>query len=101
MTQQQDFGFPSTRASVLRTAEKYVTQDRAETHGDADSTFSAIAEYWSTHLSCRVTATDVSIMMALLKLARLKSSPRLADNWIDGCGYLAVGAEIATRRRGG
>jgi hypothetical protein len=35
-------------------------------------------------------------MMTLLKLARAKANPAHADNWIDGCGYLACGGEIAT-----
>ena len=59
--------------------------------------FAAIARYWSTHLGVEVTGSDVSVMMALLKVARIKSNARNTDNWIDGCGYLACGAELATR----
>lgn len=59
--------------------------------------FAAIASYWSTHLGVEVTGSDVSVMMALLKVARIKSNARNTDNWIDGCGYLACGAELATR----
>lgn len=59
--------------------------------------FATIADYWSTHLGVGVTGSDVAVMMTLLKLARIKNSTANLDNWIDGCGYLACGAELATR----
>jgi hypothetical protein len=84
------------RAEILETARDYVTRDRAATHGDMERNFDLIAAYWSIHLDAEVTATDVAIMMALLKVARLKSNVGNADNWVDGCGYLACGGEIGT-----
>lgn len=84
------------RADILSTASAYVTRDRAATHGDAERNFQTIAEYWTAHLGHPVAAHDVAVMMALLKLARIKSNPAHADNWIDGAGYLACGGEIAT-----
>lgn len=83
------------RAEILRTAEKYVTQDRATEHGDMEDNFTTIAIYWTIHLGAVVTATDVAAMMALLKIARLKSGAGNLDNWVDGCGYLACGGELA------
>jgi hypothetical protein len=83
------------RGQILDTAKAYVTKDRADTHGDAESNFNLIALYWTAHLDTIVTAHDVAVMMTLLKLARAKSNPAHADNWIDGCGYLACGGEIA------
>jgi hypothetical protein len=85
------------RAEILDKAKQYVTKDRADTHGDAESNFDLIALYWSAHLDTIVTAHDVAVMMTLLKLARAKANPAHADNWIDGCGYLACGGEIAVR----
>ena len=84
------------RSDILDTAKTYVTEDRATTHGDAESNFGLIAAYWTAHLDTYVGPDDVAIMMTLLKLARAKSNPEHADNWIDGCGYLACGGEIAT-----
>jgi hypothetical protein len=83
------------RGQILDTAKAYVTKDRADTHGDAESNFNLIALYWTAHLDTIVTAHDVAVMMNLLKVARIKSNPAHADNWIDGCGYLACGGEIA------
>lgn len=84
------------RAEILATATQYVTKDRAATHGDAERNFETIARYWTTHLGVKVTGADVAVMMVLLKVARIKSNPANADNWVDGCGYLACGGELAT-----
>jgi hypothetical protein len=84
------------RAEILDTAKAYVMKDRAATHGDAESNFGLIACYWSAHLDAGIGPEDVAIMMTLMKLARAKANPGHADNWVDGCGYLACGGEIAT-----
>ena len=84
----------TTRGDILDTAKQYITKDRAEEHGDLASNFSTIAAYWSTHLNTSVSATDVAVMMNLVKIARIKSNPANMDNWIDGCGYLACGGEL-------
>ena len=84
------------RGQILDTAKEYVTNDRAATHGDAESNFGLIAAFWSAHLDHPVTAADVAVMMTLMKLARIKANPAHLDSWVDGCGYLACGGEIAT-----
>tara|TARA_E500000081_G_scaffold141459_1_gene159413 strand:- start:1022 stop:1291 length:270 start_codon:yes stop_codon:yes gene_type:complete len=81
------------RAEVLDTAKEYVTKDRANDHGDMENNFSTIADYWSVHLDIEIRSSDVAVMMALLKIARIKSNPGHEDNWVDGCGYLACGGE--------
>lgn len=85
----------ATRADILDTAKTYVTKDRASDHGDMENNFLTIARYWSVHLDHEVTATDVAVMMNLLKIARIKSNPNHPDNWIDGAGYMACGGELA------
>lgn len=84
------------RSQILDTAKQYVTKDRADTHGDAESNFGLISLYWSAHLNVSIRAHDVAVMMTLMKLARARSNPKHTDNWVDGCGYLACGGEIAT-----
>ena len=88
------------RAEVLRTAEMYVTKDRAGEHGNMEDNFKSIAAYWSQHLGTKVTAVDVAIMMTLLKIARLGSNEANLDNWVDGCGYLACGGELVSDKHG-
>lgn len=87
-----------TREDILKTAAEYVTRDRAATHGDAEDNFNLIAELWSAYLKpeAHITATDVAVMMVLLKAARIASNDSNADNWIDIAGYAACGGEIAT-----
>ena len=92
--QTKPYDRAEVRAKVLRTAETYVTQDRADEHGNMEDNFKTIAAYWSEHLGTQVTAVDVAIMMALLKIARLRSNAPNLDNWVDGCGYLACGSEL-------
>jgi len=83
-----------TRGQVLDTAKEYVTKDRAVDHGNMEDNFSTIGKYWSVHLGVDVSATDVAVMMTLLKAARIKSNPSHPDNWVDACGYMACGGEI-------
>lgn len=85
------------RAEILDTAKQYVTKDRQATHGKPEDSFGRIGEYWSAHLKREVTRQDVAVMMTLLKVARLDANPDNPDNWIDACGYLACGGEMATR----
>ncbi len=85
------------RAEILDTAKEYVTKDRQEAHGDAEANFGLIAAYWSAHLGRNIKPHDVAVMMTLLKLARAKSNPANADNWIGGCGYLACSGGIEVR----
>jgi hypothetical protein len=84
------------RSDILDTAKQYVNVDRADQHGDAEKNFGVIAAFWSAHLDHPVTAADVAVMMTLMKLARIKANPAHLDSWVDGCGYLACGGEIAT-----
>ena len=87
------------RSEILDTAKQYVTKDRNKTHGDMENNFQSIAELWGIYFNNEwdFTATDVAAMMALLKIARLKSNKSNPDNWIDACGYLACGGELAIK----
>ena len=91
-----------TRTGILNQAEQYVTKDRAATHGDMENNFQTIADLWSNYLGIsddiELSPTDVAVMMTLLKIARVKSNPANADNWVDACGYMACGGEIATQK---
>lgn len=93
----------TTRGEILDEAKKHVTGQRQEDYGDPESNFDTIAEYWETHLRASqglvaLTATDVAIMMTLLKLARLGSNPLHKDSWVDVAGYAACGGELAAAK---
>ena len=86
-----------SRGNILDTAKQYVDTDRAEEHGDMEDNFQRIAAYWNAHLGLvsYIKDTDVAVMMTLLKVARIHSNTENIDNWIDACGYMACGGELA------
>lgn len=87
-----------TRTETLQKAEKCVNGDRDLKYGKPENNFKTIAAYWGTHLGVYLTPEDVAVMLALMKIARLKSSEfESEDSWVDLAGYAACGAEIATK----
>lgn len=87
-----------TRAEILDTAKEYVTKDRAASHGDLENNFARIADYWTIYTGHHFEPEDVAVMMALLKIARIGSNAKNADNWVDLAGYSACGGEIACKK---
>ncbi len=88
-----------TRTSILKEAETLVSKDRAEQHGDAESNFVLMAAYWNAHLGLRnyIKVDDVPVMLALMKVARLHGNNKHIDNYVDVCGYMALGGEISQK----
>lgn len=82
------------RKKVLDAAINCVCQDREGQYGSPEDSFNEIAKLWTVWLSLKITPKDVAIMMALLKVARIKAGHFKEDSYIDACGYLACGAEI-------
>ena len=84
-----------SRRGILRKAETLVCKDRAEEHGDANDNFATTAKYWNAHLGIDwIEPSDVAIMMAMLKMARLRSKLENVENYQDACGYMALGGEM-------
>lgn len=83
------------RAEILQTAEKMVCGHREHDYGSPENSFQAIADLWSAYLEEEVTALDVAMMMALLKIARIKTGTATEDSFVDLAGYAACGGEIA------
>lgn len=88
---------PTTRAAILDAAKKIVTGDREKQYGKPEDNFGVIAEFWTTYTGHPISSEDVAIMMALLKIARIRSGNYKADSFVDGVGYLSLAAEIAGR----
>lgn len=95
-----------TRAAVLDKARACVCGEREEDYGSPEDNFGCIAELWETYLRAAcvspdaivtVTAADVAMLMALLKIARVGTSSvgGTADSFVDLAGYAACGAECA------
>lgn len=95
-----------TRAAVLEKARACVCGEREQDYGSPEDSFGCIAKLWEAYLraACiapdsvvRVTPTDVAMLMALLKIARVGTScvGGTADSFVDLAGYAACGAECA------
>ena len=84
-----------TRESILNRAIECVCGEREQDYGSPEDNFGRIAAYWSTHLGMEITAEDVAVMMALLKIARIGAGTATDDSWVDLAGYAACGGEIA------
>lgn len=63
--------------------------------GAPEDSFKVIAAMWSAYLGHEVTPHDVAACMALLKVARIKTSPGDRDSWLDLAGYAACGSACA------
>ena len=84
-----------TRKECLDAAAGCVLQDRNASYGGPEDSFGVIANFWSVYLGRKVYPHDVAMMMALLKIARIKGNHGYADGYIDLAGYAACGAECA------
>lgn len=84
-----------TREETLERALKCVCGGRENEYGSPEDNFKVIAGLWSIYKSVTFTANDVAMMMALLKIARIKSGTGTEDSYVDLAGYAACGAEIS------
>ena len=87
------------RTSILMTATDMVSKSRQQDHGSFANNATMIARYWNTYLHLPeqkgILPSDVPIMLALLKIARIHENPSHIDNYVDICGYSALAAEIS------
>lgn len=82
------------RKWILEQAAKAVLGDRDHQYGSPENNFYTIASLWSVYLGKKITEVDVAMLMALLKIARIKSGTGSIDSFVDLAGYAACGGEI-------
>lgn len=82
---------------VLTTAESLVNGERADTYGDPTQSFTRLAALWSATIGMTIEPYQVALCLAQLKISRIVSSPNHLDTYIDGAGYLGLGAEVASK----
>lgn len=92
---------PSSRRDILKAAEKCVCGQREQDYGTPESNFQLIADLWNGYLGFldhpgwqQIRATDVAMMMALMKIARIRNGGGSGDSFVDLAGYAACGGEI-------
>lgn len=82
-----------SRSEILQTAEKCVTGYRAQDYGKPEDNFQTIASFWTIYKNVEFSAEDVAMMMALLKIARIRAGGTV-DCFVDLAGYAACGGEM-------
>ena len=81
------------RAEILEKARVCVCGERETDYGSPENNFKTIADLWSAYTGHSYTPVDVAMMMALLKVARIKGGGS-DDSFVDLAGYAACGGEI-------
>ena len=82
------------RTEILETAATLVNGDRARDYGTPTANFGRIAAGWSVILDHDVSAEQVALCMAWLKIARLVNGPH-DDSYVDAAAYMALAAELS------
>lgn len=82
------------RTEVLDFAIALTNGDRERDYGTPAENFGRIADGWSVILQSDVSAEQVALCMAWLKIARLVNGPH-EDSYVDAAAYMALAAELS------
>ena len=82
------------RTDILETAAELINGDRERDYGTPAENFGRIAAGWSVILDKDVSAEQVALCMAWLKIARLVNGPH-EDSYIDAAAYMALAGELS------
>lgn len=88
------------RQKILDKAKDCVCGQRQQDYGNPEDNFALIGRLWTEYMNrpdVRFTAKDVAMMMALLKVARIRSGKGTLDCYVDLAGYAACAGELAER----
>ena len=82
------------RGEILEEANKLTQTDRQRDYGTPRVNHDRIANLWSAYLERPITAEQVAICLALVKISRTMQSKKI-DNYIDGAAYFAIAGELS------
>ncbi len=74
-----------------------ILEEREKQYGDMVVSHARIAEVWSGIINHPVTAHQVALCMAGLKLVRASNAPDHEDSYLDAHGYVEIAETIAGR----
>ena len=74
-----------------------ILRDRDTQYGSMEDTMVRACEIFEMITGKELTPYEANIFMHSLKLARIRTTPEKADNYVDGINYLAFAGEFATR----
>ena len=82
-----------SNGEILLEAHALINGPRQAAYGSPAENLGRVAGMWTLYLGRPVTAKDVCLMMALLKLCR-EMNAHAHDNLVDCAGYLALAADM-------
>jgi len=93
------------RGAILSKALEIINGERQDRYGSPEDSFGIIAEYWNTYLESmgigvdvfELSGSDIPIMMALFKIARMSGQKYTQDNFVDAAGYLGIADDMAAQ----
>lgn len=71
-----------------------VVEQRRQSYSEPRRLFERVALRWSQHLGTEVSAAQVGLCLADLKLARLTIDPGHLDSLVDVAGYVVCVREV-------
>lgn len=97
--QDQADRIQTERDRILDAARVAITGSRQRDYGSPEPGFTRTGKMWAAILGLEeITAEQVALCMAALKISRLATNPSHRDSWVDGPGYFALGGEVAYER---
>lgn len=88
------------KAHIADFAKRVTNGARRKAYGSPEQNFERIARFWNDYLKNKgaitvdiINPTDVSLMMVLMKIARISESPDHLDSYRDLVGYTLTAAE--------
>lgn len=83
------------RVAVLQEAAGLIIGQRNVDYGDPVENHQHIADIANAITGHSLSARDVALVLASVKLARLAKSPLHRDSYVDLCGYTGIAYECA------
>jgi len=73
--------------TILDEAHELTSGDRNDAYGHPADDYKRTAGMWSAWLGTEITALQAQMMMAMVKISRLRHSPEHRDSLVDLAGY--------------
>ena len=77
-------------------ARHLTSTERQAQYGAPEDNLGRIAALWSAYLGKDLSAHDVAIMMARVKIGRIGSGVTVRDNSVDAVAYIGLADQLAT-----
>ena len=72
-----------------------ILKDRGAIYGGVEDHFTRAASIASLWLDREISARDVSMILASVKMARIATTPNHEDSFVDLCNYVAFAASFS------